>query len=261
MQEEEYIARQQQIQEGRLLQSKIEVEQNNQSMMMDEQNQGTVKEQLSLDNEIRIIENLLRGKIRVIGDDGTSKWVDPPTQDNVVLSEAGVHAVMNIVQWYLNKNTLLSNYDEETINAKMEDFATALADLFFMKSEKLFLLPTPQEVQDELISKFNKKVQDIVFNNSINGITVDEKEIMAKLIKDINLDVERYKLKQTMKNDKLKLYEMLTREIQDMVHSTYLRALNGQERRTLREHIHVTETHNKDRPQNSSTGIFGFFKK
>ena len=42
------------------------------------------------------------------------------------------------------------------------------------------------------------------------------------------------------------------RVVQDTVHSTYLRAFRGEERRTLRKHIHVSETIGNQSPQQPS---------
>ena len=41
----------------------------------------------------------------------------------IILTDYGVNYIMGAVQWYLNKNTLLSNYDDDQIRQKMEDLA------------------------------------------------------------------------------------------------------------------------------------------
>ena len=54
---------------------------------------------------------------------------------------------------------------------------------------------------------------------------------------DIHLEVKEQIIK-----DKLKRFMILLRTVQDAVHSTYLRAWKGQERTTLRQHIHISES-------------------
>jgi len=50
------------------------------------------------------------------------------------------------------------------------------------------------------------------------------------------------KIKEMYQKEKLKGFEHLMRTIQDTVHSAYLRAWNGQERRSLRQHMHISES-------------------
>jgi hypothetical protein len=84
---------------------------------------------------------------------------------------------------YLNRNTILSNYDEPTINWKVFDFGNEMADLFYLKYEAMGL-------------------------------------------KDL---------------EKRKLYPIIVRELVDIVHSAYLRALNGGERESLHEQRTVSQ--------------------
>ena len=44
---------------------------------------------------------------------------------------------MNIMSFYLNRNTILSNYDETTINWKVYDFGYELVDLIFTRYEDM----------------------------------------------------------------------------------------------------------------------------
>jgi hypothetical protein len=76
----------------------------------------------------------------------------------------------------------------------------------------------------------------------IKGEEVDEEEIMKDLVYDIDPMVEMTKIREKMKKDKLKLYGLLMRQIQDIIHSAYNRAWKGIERKTIRQNIHVSET-------------------
>lgn len=223
-----------------------------------------MKEQLSLANELETIENLLRGKILVPNKEmgGTVQWTDPKNKDLVILTEYGVHLIMNTIQFYLNKNTLLSNYDEDTILHKMEDFSMDLVDTIFMESEKVFRKPTFEECTQKLDERLERKTALRGYAYKLLGKEVKKEEIRDSFIKEIEGTIEKEieKISEQEMKDKYKRFAILIREIQDAVHSTYLRAWNGQERRTLRQHINISETvgYNPPQPKGSrSSSIFG----
>ena len=82
------------------------------------------------------------------------------------------------------------------------------------------------------------------------------------MVYEIDPIIERQKIKEQIIKDKLKLFEMLMREIQDIVHSAYNRAYGGQERKTLRQHIHISETMSPNQQQRGGdNGGTGFFKR
>ena len=206
-----------------------------------------VQEQLNLEQEIERIEHLLRGEVLEEQSSGSVEWVMPKDRNLVILSDYGVQLILNTIRWYLNKNTLLSYYEEEVINQKMEDFATALADAVFMEYEMIFEYPTFEECKQVLINRIDKKVELRKFSHEIMGKEVDatdEKGIKDKLLNEMEHRIENEieKIKQQLIKNKLKRFELVLREVQDAVHSTYLRAYKGTERRTIREHIHVNET-------------------
>lgn len=235
------------------------------AMQLQDQETNLVKEQLSLSNEIETIEHLLRGEVlkRV---NGVQDWVKPEDSSMIILTEHGVHLIMNTILFYLNKNTLLSNYTEEIIAQKMEDFATALADVIFMEYEKVFNYPTFEQCKKELNERLERKKELRKFALELVGKEINEEEIKKEFIKEIEGNIEREisKIKEQIIKNKLKRFELLIRVVQDCVHSTYLRALNGQERRTLRQHITVTENVGSAMPIHtgrSSKGVMGMFRK
>ncbi len=138
--------------------------------------------QLELDSILERIEHLLRGD-RPISRNGSITYETPKTEDEQILNNYGVSEVMRLLSLYINRNTILSNYDEDTIHYKVYDFGCELADLFFLKYDE-----------------FGWKSES-----------------------------------------KRKLYPMLIREIIDVVHSSYLRALNGGERESIRKAISVQQ--------------------
>jgi len=196
-----------------------------------------VREQLSLNDELETIEQLLRGRILKDG-----QWIEPTNKSMVILTDHGVHLIMNTILFYMNKNTLLSNYTEELINKKMEDFSTALADSLFMESDKAFVQPTNKDAVDEYQSQLTKKVDNEFVIAEIKGLKLTKENIRQDFIDSVDVAKTIGSIKEQMKKDKLKRFELLIRVVQDAIHSTYLRAWNGQERRTLRQHITISET-------------------
>lgn len=104
--------------------------------------------------------------------------------DGTILNDFGISELMRILSNYINRNTILSNYDEDTIREKLYDLGNELTDLIYLKYERMGL-------------------------------------------KDL---------------EKRKLYPIIVREMVDIVHSSYLRALNGGERESLREARQVSQS-------------------
>ena len=215
----------------------------NQAIMMEQNERSMVKDQLDLADELEIIKNLLRGNEWKVDDNGIGKWHPPENPEMVVLSDYGIHLIMNTINFYINKNTLLSNYDEETINQKMEDFSTDLADTIFMEYEKIFKYPTSEECKNVLVDRLKRKKKEAIFEGEFVGKKVNEDEIVKDLLNDFEGQVQKEltKIKEQIIKNKLKRFLILLRTVQDAVHSTYLRAWKGQERTTLRQHIHISE--------------------
>lgn len=144
-----------------------------------------IKWQLELDSILERVEHILRGdKPTMIN--GNMVFTPPTNDDDRIFNDYGVAEIMRILSMYLNRNTILSNYDEETINWKVLDFGYEVSDLIFLKYEEMGL--------DTL--------------------------------------------------EKRKRYPMIVRELVDSVHSSFLRALNGGERDSLRQARSITQNEN-----------------
>lgn len=101
-------------------------------------NDNLIQWQLEMDSICERIEHNLRGdKIKFV--EGSIVWVKPENEDEEILNEKGVREIMRIVTIYLNRNTILSNYDEETIDEKMYDLGNEVADLIYLKYEQFGL--------------------------------------------------------------------------------------------------------------------------
>jgi hypothetical protein len=130
-----------------------------------------IKWQLDLDSLIERIEHILRGH-NLKAEGGNVIW---GSEGEPVLSELGVQKIMKILCMHINRDIILSNFDDDTIKWTVLDFSKELNELFYTERETF-------------------------------GITTQ---------------------------DKLKDVPMICGEIVRVVHSTYLRALNGGERESL----------------------------
>jgi len=210
-----------------------------QQMQMPEPDTNLIREQLDLGPELKRIDYLLRSYELVDG-----RWVQPKDKNLVILSGYGVQIIREFLSWYVNKNTLLSNYEEDMILDKMRDASHTLNELIFRNYEMIFLEPTFEDCKSELMKRLNKKAEVKKFINEMQGGTQKIEDITKKLLISVeeNIIVELAKIKKELMNYKLKRFSFILRVVQDTIHSTYNRAWNGQERRSLRQHMQITET-------------------
>ena len=210
-----------------------------QQLQMPEPDTNLIREQLDLGPELKRIDYLLRSYTLVDG-----KWVAPTDENLIILSSYGVQILREFIAWYVNKNTLLSNYEDEMILDKMKDCSTTLNELIFRSYEKIFYYPSFEACKKELINRIEKKAEVRKFAYEVSGKKVDENQIKLELIGEVEdkIEQELYNIRQELLQNKLKRFSMIVRVVQDTIHSAYQRAWNGQERRSLRQHMQVTET-------------------
>lgn len=99
--------------------------------------QNLIQWQLDLKEELERIDHLLRGHILKRDKDGNEVYMEPEDNTLKPFNDFGVQLLLNIISFYLNRNTILSNYDEEMINWKMKDLGDEITDIIFMKYEEM----------------------------------------------------------------------------------------------------------------------------
>lgn len=265
--EEEMYAQQynQMQQQGLVTDAQLQREQMSQvaqAKELEKQDAHLAEAQLEIEKELERFQNLLKGKVPVRNEHDELVWQEPPNNDEILLSEEGVNLIMRTVRFYATKMTLLSNYDEDTILQKMEDISTSLADALFMNYEKYFLYPTAEDVEQKLIARLKKRQKNIIATHKLRQEEYNEDEIWEKLVDEINPTKEREKIREGIIKDKLKGYDLLLRKVQDFIHSAYMRSWRGEERRTIRQHWHISENRSPpmNRPQ-QQPGMFGWLKR
>ena len=192
----------------------------NQSNFKESKNQNIIEYQLDLREDIERLYHLLSSHVIKKDPEGNEYWAEPEDDRLKILTDYGVKQIMNIVQFYLNRNILLSNFDDETIWWKVKDFGIELADLMYCRYESFFYYPSPEELFNFYLPIMKKK-------SSI----VDENELYDKCV-----EWSHYELK-----EKIKHFPMIVMNLVDNVHATYLRALNAEERTSLRRQFNIHE--------------------
>jgi len=235
-----------------------------QEAFMQQEDKSVVKEQLDLSEEITRIDYLIKGYSLEPGTNGL-QWVKPKNEEMIIFSEYGIHLIRNTICWYLNKNLLLSNFDDATIRKKMWDFTNDLIDTIFMEYDKVFLYPDVKACIKVLKERIDKRTEISCYAREVIGKEYDREEIKNAHFKEMEhrIENELEKIKQQIIKDKLKRFVMIIRVIQDSIHATYMRAWKGLERDTLRKYTHVTESRNNSpafNPQQSG-GFWPWTKK
>lgn len=219
--EQRYVALlSQQLEQEQIKRMQVENQFSQSSPSLDQGNAGLVEYQLNIKEELEKIHHLLSGHIIKKDSKNNEYWAEPDDDRLKVFSDYGVKRIMNIVEFYINKNTLLSNYDEETINWKVRDFGIALADLIFTQYEDFFYYPSPEALYD----RYSKIIRT-------SNLGISDHDLYIKCVQWSKEELQH----------RIRHYEITILEIVDSVHSTYLRALNGEERDSLRKNWHIHE--------------------
>jgi len=266
MEEENILQRYQaEIDKARIESGQQSLARQQQESFMQNQDTSIVKEQLDLTEEITRIDYLIKGySLEPSGQYGELQWVPPKNDDMIIFSDYGIHLIRNTICWYLNKNLLLSNFDEATIRKKMWDFTNDLIDTIFMEYDKVFYYPSVKECIDVLKERVARKTDVSCYAFEVSGRKFDRGKVEAEKWLEIEnkIDIEIEKIRTQIIKNKLKRFMMITRVIQDSIHATYMRAWKGLERDTIRKYTHVTETRGGlGMPEQQSSGGLWPWKK
>ena len=92
--------------------------------------------QLELNDLLEQTEHILKGDI-VVWENGTKIWDANPNPEKNPLNSEGIRKVMLDLQNYINRHIILGDYEDADINRIMTDYGKKVADLLFMKYEKM----------------------------------------------------------------------------------------------------------------------------
>ena len=192
-------------------------------------NLNLAQQQLDLDKELERLERYLGNYESKMDEAGNQFYVRPDDKSKWILTTYGVKEIMEIVQIYLNKNFLLTNLDEENLYKIMHTFSEALNDKFLIEAEHIYYYPTAEE--------YFEKYKDAlgIYNDKYN--TTMTKKDLYEFCKLLSLEELRKKFSKT---------EMYVYSLSHSVYATLLRALNGEERESLRKQLNIHQSLSDD---------------
>lgn len=211
-------------------------------------NSNLVVFQLDLSEEKEKIDHLLRGHVIKRDKGGNEYWSEPDDPTQKSLTDYGVEKLINIINFYLSRNIILSNYDAVTIDNKMKDIGWELSDAIFLEYEHIFYKPKIEDLVKRDLDKFLKlrlryHSIDFYFNIENNvweyGKLNNDEE---RCLQEISLILQTYpdEVERIFSKNK-RQYPLICRLLIDSIHSAYLRAWKGEERATLRKVMMVTQ--------------------
>lgn len=209
---------------------------------MQEQQKGLAEAQLEVDTiKEEIYHYLKQDKLKM--ENGKKEWDPLKDPKERTLTNWGVDRFMQTIHFYINKNTLLSNFKEEEINRLMRKFIKELNDLILLKYEVIFNEPNFEQCKEIILSKLDNKKKMKMFALEMLGEKVDEKGIEKYLIKEMEytLEKEMEKIRVEQRREKIREYGLIIAQLEIMVLATLNRAWKGEERGSLRRHMNVTE--------------------
>ena len=227
---------------------------------MEESEQNLAEAQLDCNETLSKIYHLLKQDILAPNDKGILEWKAIDDSKKRVLTEEGVEKMMQVMQSYINKETLLSNFDEKMIARRMLEFSLALSAVLFMKYEVYFRSPSLDECKDILQDRIDERIKRKRINLELMNKEVDmdkiKKETLAEIEPRIEYEIQKIKQEQTKLN--LREFEMIFTQLRALVEATHNRAWKGEERGSLRRHFNISEIIG-GRPQQPEKKKWGLF--
>lgn len=106
---------------------------------LDNQENSLVKWQLNLEEEKERIYHLLKGHRKIINEDGQEVWMEPESKESAILNDYGVDYIMGLLEAFMNRNIILSNFDEERIEEICMDLGNQINEDIYNDYERMGL--------------------------------------------------------------------------------------------------------------------------
>jgi len=231
---------------------------------MEEGEKNLAEAQLDCNETLTKINHLLKQDVLRVNESGILDWEDIDDEKKRVLTNEGVDKIMQVMQSYINKETLLSNFDEKTIARRMLEFSLSFSALIFLKYEIFFRSPTLLECKEILKERINEKVNNKQMTAEILDKSFSKEDVKKTILNEMEAKMEyelnKIKLEKTKLN--LREFEMIFTQLKALVEATHNRAWKGEERGSLRRHFNISEVIGGKSPVNESKGgFFGWGKR
>ena len=158
---------------------------------MEEKQRSLADAQLEVESTLSKLYHLLRQDRwrEKENERGNFEWI-PIEENKRVLTEEGVDKIIHVLNSYINKENLLSNFDEKQIDRIMLTFRLALNANIMMKYSTIFRQPTFEEAK--IIMEHRLKERENVKEYALEILGVDVSNVTRLLIKtEILKEVEK----------------------------------------------------------------------
>ena len=226
---------------------------------MEEREQTLAEAQLDCNETLSKINHLLKQDILKINDSGVLDWEEITDSKKRVLTDEGVDKIMQIMQSYINKETLLSNFDDKTIARRMLEFSLSFNALMFMKYEIYFRTPSLDECKVIFKNRIDEKVKKKQMVVELQKEEFNEAQVRKEIVDDFieRMEYEITKIKEEQTKLNLREFEMIFTQLKALVESTHNRAWKGEERGSLRRHFNISEVIGGKAAMPEKKGWFG----
>jgi hypothetical protein len=121
-----------------------------QSSFMTRPESDMARWQLELNDILERIEHILKGDQPKFKD-GHVIWEDNPDKKTNTLNEKGVREILKMLSFYVNRNTILSDYEDDEIRVILFGFGSRLNNLIFMKYDEYGMEDEEKRKEFEMI--------------------------------------------------------------------------------------------------------------
>jgi len=228
---------------------------------MDDTEKTFAEAQLDCEQTLEEISHLLKQDVYKWDDNKQiMDWFPIDDKKKRVLTEEGVDKIMQVMKSYINKETLLSNFDEKMIMRRMLEFSLAMSAVLFMKYEIYFRTPNKEECYDILNNRIKDRLETKKMSCKIMQKEFNEEDEKKEILSELEgrTEYEIKKIKDETRKLNLREFEMIFVQMRALIESTHNRAWKGEERGSLRRHININEVigGNPQMPQRRRWGIF-----
>lgn len=139
------------------------------------------------------IEHFLRGEYIAVDKEGNEYWAKPMKTvkvqnkktkkiynkeiidtDLILFNDYGVNSIMSIIGNYIDKNTILSFYDEMRINEILADLGDEMANFIFCNYEKMGMDTDFKKTRFQLIVINILHIVESAYRRAIRGKTMED---------------------------------------------------------------------------------------
>lgn len=125
--------------------------------------------QLELDNILERIEHLLKGDIVKEDAEGNIVYTQPQDKGLIILNDYGVQLIMNIISFYLNRNTILSDYMPDRIFEILFDLGNEISDVIYINYEKMGMDSIQKKSRSEILVLNILHTIESAYNRALKG--------------------------------------------------------------------------------------------